>query len=165
LSPFTIFFLTSSDSESEDEEVDVAPEATARTITQKPYATRTFPRGLFEMGESSSARTCQTEIALLKSKNKIGEKERELLNHDLENVERALGNVLERVSVLESEENATLKKRLAETETKAVPKPPSDDEDIERPRKKSKNSPPSGTESLLSHVDHLVTLSRLVDHL
>ncbi|GKF75952.1 hypothetical protein Tco_0225396, partial [Tanacetum coccineum] len=105
--------------------------------------------GLFEVGESSSARdsshvdglaswalrrdleasraqarvmeaelgTCQTEIALLKSKNKIGEKERELLNHDLENVERALGNVLERISVLESGENATLKKRLAEAET------------------------------------------------
>ncbi|GJZ10216.1 hypothetical protein Tco_0544975 [Tanacetum coccineum] len=62
--------------------------------------------------------TCQTEIALLKSKNKIGEKERELLNHDLENVERALGNVLKRVSVLESGGNATLKKKLAETETK-----------------------------------------------
>ncbi|GKG47067.1 hypothetical protein Tco_0504264, partial [Tanacetum coccineum] len=46
----------SSDSESKDEEVDVAPEATAGTITQKPYATRTFPRGIFEMGESSSAR-------------------------------------------------------------------------------------------------------------
>ncbi|GJU27427.1 putative reverse transcriptase domain-containing protein [Tanacetum coccineum] len=105
--------------------------------------------------------------------NKIGEKERELLNHDLENVERALGNVLERVSVLKSGEIATLKKRLAKTETKltwarmerdtaerrlhesrvwnkrfyldmvrigAVPKPPSDDEDTERPRKKSKNS-------------------------
>ncbi|GKF59659.1 hypothetical protein Tco_0176445, partial [Tanacetum coccineum] len=40
--------------------------------------------------------TCQTEIALLKSKNKTREKERELLNHDLENVKRALGNVLER---------------------------------------------------------------------
>ncbi|GKC61428.1 hypothetical protein Tco_1089026, partial [Tanacetum coccineum] len=48
------------------------------------------------------------------------EKERELLNHDLENVERTLGNVLERMSVLESGENATLKKRLAETETKLV---------------------------------------------
>ncbi|GJR66769.1 hypothetical protein Tco_0012834 [Tanacetum coccineum] len=140
----------SSDSESEDEEVDVAPEATVGTITQKPYAIRDFPRGLFEVGESSSARdsshvgglapwalrrdleasrararvmeaelgTCQTKIALLKSKNKIGEEERELLNHDLENVEHALGNVLERVSVLESGENATLKKRLAETETK-----------------------------------------------
>ncbi|GJU25019.1 putative reverse transcriptase domain-containing protein [Tanacetum coccineum] len=64
--------------------------------------------------------TCQTKIALLKSKDKIGEKERELLNHDLENVERALGNVLERMSVLESGENATFKKRLAETETKLV---------------------------------------------
>ncbi|GJR95771.1 putative reverse transcriptase domain-containing protein [Tanacetum coccineum] len=181
----------SSDSESEDEEVDVAPEATVGTITQKPYAIRDFLRGLFEVGESSSARdsshvdglapwalrrdleasraqarvmeaelgTCQTEIALLKSKNKIGEKERELLNHDLENVERALGNVLERMSVLESGENATLKKRLAETETKlvwarmerdtaerrAVSKPPSDDEDTERPRKKSKNTTSDGT--------------------
>ncbi|GJT59710.1 putative reverse transcriptase domain-containing protein [Tanacetum coccineum] len=64
--------------------------------------------------------TNQTEIALLKSKNKIREKERELLNHDLENVERALGNVLERVSVLENGENVTLKKRLAEAETKLV---------------------------------------------
>ncbi|GKE63170.1 putative reverse transcriptase domain-containing protein, partial [Tanacetum coccineum] len=117
-----------------------------------PYAIRDFPRGLFELGESSSARdlshvdglaswalrrdlkasraqarvmeaelgTCETKIALLKSKDKIGEKERELLNHDLENVEHALGNVLERMSVLENEENATLKKRLAETETKLV---------------------------------------------
>ncbi|GKC58547.1 hypothetical protein Tco_1086145 [Tanacetum coccineum] len=121
----------SSDSESEDEEIDIAPEATVRTSTQKPYAIRDFPRGLYEVGESSCARdssyvgglapwalrrdlkasrsqarvmeaelgTCQTEIALLKSKNKIGEKEREILNHDFE-------------------ENATLKKRLAETETK-----------------------------------------------
>nr|GFA25563.1 hypothetical protein [Tanacetum cinerariifolium] len=64
--------------------------------------------------------TCQTEIALLKSKDKIGEKERELLNHDFENVECDLGNVLMRMSVLESGENATLKKRLAETETKLV---------------------------------------------
>ncbi|GJS13898.1 hypothetical protein Tco_0408370 [Tanacetum coccineum] len=45
----------SSDSESEDEEVDVIPEATAGTITQKPYAIRDFTRGLFEVGESSSA--------------------------------------------------------------------------------------------------------------
>ncbi|GKC09572.1 putative reverse transcriptase domain-containing protein [Tanacetum coccineum] len=116
------FDSVSSDSESEDEEVDVVPEATAGTITQKLYAIRDFLRGLFEVGESSSARdsshvdglapwalrrdleasrsqarvmeaelgTCQTEITLLKSKDKIGEKERELLNQDLENVERAL---------------------------------------------------------------------------
>ncbi|GKE61269.1 hypothetical protein Tco_1511636, partial [Tanacetum coccineum] len=196
----------SSDSESEDEEVDVAPEATAGTITQRPYAIRDFLRGLFEVGESSSARdsshahglapwtlrrdlevsraqarvmeaelgTCQTEIALLKFKNKIREKERELLHHDLENVERALGNVLERVSVLESGENATLKKRFAKTETKLAwarmerdtgerrlhesrvwnkrfyldmcsEAASSDDEDTEHPRKKSKNSTSDGT--------------------
>ncbi|GKC07025.1 hypothetical protein Tco_0998635, partial [Tanacetum coccineum] len=124
------FNSVSSNYESEDKEVDVALEATVGTSTQKPYAIRDFPRGLYDVGESSSARdsshidglapwalrrnleasraqarvmeaelgTCQTGIALLKSKNKIGEKERELLNHDLENVKRALGNVLERVS-------------------------------------------------------------------
>ncbi|GKA51563.1 putative reverse transcriptase domain-containing protein [Tanacetum coccineum] len=116
----------SSDSESKDEEVDVVPEATAGTITQKPYVIREFLRGLFEASRvqarvmEAELGTCQTEIALLKSKNKIGVKERELLNHDLENVERALGNVLESMSVLESGENATSKKRLAETETKLV---------------------------------------------
>ncbi|GJR21619.1 putative reverse transcriptase domain-containing protein, partial [Tanacetum coccineum] len=145
----------SSDFESKDEEievapeVDVTPEATIGTSTQNPYAIRDFSKGLYEVGESSSARdssyvsglapwalrrdletssararlteaelsTNQTEIALLKSKNKIEEKEKELLNHDLENVEHALNNVLERVSVLRGE-NATLKKRLAETKTK-----------------------------------------------
>ncbi|GKD67999.1 hypothetical protein Tco_1322089, partial [Tanacetum coccineum] len=44
----------------------------------------------------------------------------------------------------------------------AVPKPPSDDEGTERPRKKSKKSSLMGPKDLLSHVDHLVTLSRLV---
>nr|GEY95378.1 hypothetical protein [Tanacetum cinerariifolium] len=64
--------------------------------------------------------TCQTKISLLKSKDKIREKERELLNHNLENVEHALGNVLDKMPVLESGENATLKKRLAETEIKLM---------------------------------------------
>ncbi|GJY71631.1 putative reverse transcriptase domain-containing protein [Tanacetum coccineum] len=192
----------SSDSESEDEEVDVAPEATVGTITQKPYAIRDFPRGLFEVGESSSARdssnvdglapwalrrdleasraqarvmeaelgTCQTEIALLKSKNKIREKERELLNHDLENVERALGNVLERVSVLESGENATLKKRLAETETKLAWARM--ERDIAERRKKLKNSTSDGTEGpseprgppkvYLRWVSHLLHMTHLI---
>nr|GEU48073.1 hypothetical protein [Tanacetum cinerariifolium] len=144
--------LVSFKSEVKDEAVDVAPEATTGTTTQKSYVIRNFPRGLFEVGESSSARdssnvnglaswalrhdiealrararvmeaelgTCRTKIALLKSKDKIREKEKELLNHDLEIVEHALGNVLERVSIMESKENATLKKRLAETETKLV---------------------------------------------
>ncbi|GKB53623.1 putative reverse transcriptase domain-containing protein [Tanacetum coccineum] len=77
-------------------------------------------------------------------------------NEDIkdEDVEHTLGNVLEMLKVLESGENATLKKRLTETETKlawvsgyygygpfgVVPKPPSDDEGTERPRKKSKKS-------------------------
>ncbi|GKE41906.1 hypothetical protein Tco_1469190, partial [Tanacetum coccineum] len=182
----------SSDSESEDKEVDVVPEATARTITQKPYAIHDFPKGLFEVGESSSARdsshvdgltpwALRRDLKASRAQARVmeAELERELLNHDLKNVERALGNVLERVSVLVNGENATLKKRLAETETKlawarmerntaerrlhesrvwnkmfyldmvrigAVPKPPSDDEDTERPRMKSKNSTSDGTE-------------------
>ncbi|GKA94806.1 hypothetical protein Tco_0816844, partial [Tanacetum coccineum] len=175
----------SSDSESEDEEVDVAPEATAGISTQKPYAIRDFLRGLYETSRArarltnAELGTCQAEIAHLKSKNKIREKERELLDHDLGDVERTLGNVLERLKVLESGENATLKKRLDETETKlawarmerditerrlhesrvwnkmfyldmvrigTVSKPPSDDEDTERQRKKSKNSTSDGTE-------------------
>nr|GFA38140.1 mini-chromosome maintenance, DNA-dependent ATPase [Tanacetum cinerariifolium] len=92
-------------------EVDVAPEATAGTITQKPYAIRDFSRGLFEVGESSSARDSSNVDGLAPW----------ALRRDLEAWRlsvRALGNFLERMSVLESGENATLKKRLAETETK-----------------------------------------------
>nr|GEY39874.1 reverse transcriptase domain-containing protein [Tanacetum cinerariifolium] len=89
--------------------------------------------------------TCQTEIALLKSKDKIREKEREVLNHDLENVKRAL-------------ERDTAERRLHESRVwnkmfyldmvriGAVPKLPFDDEDTERVRKKSKNSTSDGTE-------------------
>ncbi|GJZ53605.1 putative reverse transcriptase domain-containing protein [Tanacetum coccineum] len=123
--------------------------------------------------------TCQTEIALLKSKNKIGEKERELLNHDWEKSSVVWVMFFEGW-VLESGENATLKKRkdwLDETKLVwarmeretverrlhesrvwkkmfyldmvrigVVPKPPSDDEDTERPRKKSNNPTSDGTE-------------------
>ncbi|GKE52073.1 hypothetical protein Tco_1487229 [Tanacetum coccineum] len=213
----------SSDSESEDEEVevapevdvapeveaapevDVAPEPTVRTSTQKPYAIHNFSRGLYEVGESSSARdssyvgvlepwalrrdleatrtratlieaevgTNRTETALLDSKIKIGEKERKILDHDLGNVEKTLSNVVERLKILENGENATLKKKLDDKEMQlviarmncasaerrlhesigwnrrfywemvlkgAVPKPPSDEEDDGRPRKKSKKS-------------------------
>ncbi|GJT92336.1 putative reverse transcriptase domain-containing protein [Tanacetum coccineum] len=100
----------SSDSESEEKDADVAPEDTFRTITHRPYAVRDFPRGVFEVSRARSRvteaelGTCQTEIALLKSKNKIGEKEREIPNHDLGNVEHVLGDVLERLKVLESRE-------------------------------------------------------------
>ncbi|GKE63444.1 hypothetical protein Tco_1513811, partial [Tanacetum coccineum] len=180
----------SSDSESEDEEievapeVDVAPEATVGTSTQKPYAIRDFPRGLYEVGESSSSRdssyvgglapwalrrdldatrardrlteaelgTCQAKIALLKSKNTIGEKERELLDHDLGDVERTLGNVLERLKrdIFERglHESRVWNKMfyLDMVRIGAVPKSPCDDEDTEHPRKKSKNSTSDGTE-------------------
>ncbi|GJZ44028.1 hypothetical protein Tco_0591283 [Tanacetum coccineum] len=94
--------------------------------------------------------TNRTETALLDSKIKIGEKERKILDYDLGNVEKTLGNVVERLKILESRENETLKRKLDETETRrfywemvlkgAVPKPPSDDEDDGRPRKKSKKS-------------------------
>ncbi|GKF22578.1 hypothetical protein Tco_0074900, partial [Tanacetum coccineum] len=108
-------------------EVDVAPEPTDGTATQRPFAICDFPRGMYEVGESSAIRdssyvggltpwalrldldvthararlmeielgTCQAKIALLNSKDKIGEKEREILDHDLGDVERTLGNVLE----------------------------------------------------------------------
>ncbi|GJV36825.1 hypothetical protein Tco_1409302 [Tanacetum coccineum] len=150
----------SSDSESEEKEADIAPEDTFGTITQRPYVVRDFLRGVFE-------------IDLLKSKNKIGEKEREIPNYVLGNVEHVLGDVLERLKVLESRENATSKNKLVKAEMKlklarmehdmverrlhasygwnkrfymkmvrigVVPKPPSDDEGTERPRKKSKKS-------------------------
>ncbi|GJS56316.1 hypothetical protein Tco_0629678 [Tanacetum coccineum] len=39
----------------EEKEADVAPEDTFGTITQRPYAVRDFPRGVFEVGEPSSA--------------------------------------------------------------------------------------------------------------
>ncbi|GKF10471.1 hypothetical protein Tco_0048397, partial [Tanacetum coccineum] len=99
--------LVSSDYESEDEEVDVAPEATAETITQKPYDIRDFLRGLFEVGESSSARDSSHVDGLAPW----------ALRRDLE-ASRAQARVME--AELENEENAILNKRLAETETKLV---------------------------------------------
>nr|GEW27427.1 hypothetical protein [Tanacetum cinerariifolium] len=153
----------------EDEEVDVTPEAAAGTITQKPYAIRDFPRGLFDVGESSSAHDSSNVDRLAPW----------ALRRDLE-ASHARARVMEaEMLVLESGENATLKKRLAETETKllwarmecdtaerrlresrvwntmfyldmvlirAVSKPPSDDEDTEHSRKQSKNSTSDGTE-------------------
>nr|GEZ02511.1 hypothetical protein [Tanacetum cinerariifolium] len=104
---------------------------------------------------------------------KIGKIEREILHHDLSGVEETLGKVVERLKVLESEENETLRKKLAKKEVLldltrmerdraekrlsesiwwnerfylemvrkgAVPKPPSNDEGSERPRKMPKKS-------------------------
>ncbi|GKA04583.1 hypothetical protein Tco_0683703 [Tanacetum coccineum] len=71
-------------------EADVAPEDTFGRLPKGPLMlSATFPRGVFEASRARSRvteaelGTCQIKIALLKSKNKIGEKEREIPNHDL----------------------------------------------------------------------------------
>ncbi|GJR59929.1 hypothetical protein Tco_1502091 [Tanacetum coccineum] len=168
----------SSDSESEEKEADVAPEDTFGTITQRPYVVRDLPKGVFEVRESSSAHDSSYVDGLVPWALRR-KREREIPNHDLGNVEHVLGDVLERLKVLESRENATSKKKLVEAEMKlelarmehdmvekrlhasygwnkrfymemvrirVVPKPPSDDEGTERPRKKSKDSTFDGTE-------------------
>ncbi|GJX39741.1 hypothetical protein Tco_0253044 [Tanacetum coccineum] len=161
------------DSESKEKEAEVAPEDTFRTITQRSYDVHDFLRGIFELGEPSSAHDSSYVGGLAPWAL------RQILDQDLGNVEHVLGDVLERLKVLESEENATSKKKLVEAEMKlelarmerdmverrlhasygwnkrfymemvrigAVPKPPSDDEGTERPRKKSKKSSFDGTE-------------------
>nr|GFC53837.1 hypothetical protein [Tanacetum cinerariifolium] len=64
----------------------------------------------------AKSETSRTEVALLGSEAKIGKMEREILHHDLSGVKETLGKVVERLKVLESKENATLKKKLAENE-------------------------------------------------
>nr|GFA78458.1 putative reverse transcriptase domain-containing protein [Tanacetum cinerariifolium] len=187
------------DVELEAEEPDSALEATIGNGSQRPFAVRDFPMGFYEAGESTTARdpqfvgvlahleallrherireaeseTSRTEVALLGLKAKIRKMKREILHHDLSGVEETLGKVVERLKVLESEENTTLRKKLAENEALldltrmerdraekrlfesiwwneifylemvrkgAVPKPPSDDEGSDRPRKMPKKS-------------------------
>nr|GEW67350.1 hypothetical protein [Tanacetum cinerariifolium] len=141
------------DVELEAGELDGALEATIRTGSQSglaPWALRhdlEVLRRQERIREAESG-TSTTEIALLGSKARIRKMEREILHHDLSGVEETLGNVVERLKVLESEENATLKKKLADKEMLldfmvrkgVVPKPPSDDEGFERPRKMPKKS-------------------------
>nr|GEY85492.1 reverse transcriptase domain-containing protein [Tanacetum cinerariifolium] len=90
------------DVELEAEEPDGAPKATIRTGSQRPFAVRDFPMGFYEAGESSTARDPQF----------VGG----LAPWALSGVEETLGKVVERLKVLESEENATLRKKLAEKE-------------------------------------------------
>nr|GFB30470.1 hypothetical protein [Tanacetum cinerariifolium] len=157
------------------EESGVEPEVeeavmSLRTRGLMPFAVHDFPMGFYEAGESFNAHdpqfvealhrqerirkaeseTSRTEVALLGSDAKIGKMEREILHHYLSGVEETLRKVVERLKVLESEENATLRKKLAEKEVLldltqmvrkgAVPKPPSNDEGSERPRKMPKKS-------------------------
>ncbi|GKE58474.1 hypothetical protein Tco_1497659, partial [Tanacetum coccineum] len=111
--------VESSDSESEEKEADVAPEDTFGTITQRPYAVRDFSRGVFEAGEPSSAHDSSYVSGLAPWELRHqGKREREILDQDLGYVEHVLGDVLERLKVLESGENATSKKKLVEAEMK-----------------------------------------------
>nr|GEZ88952.1 hypothetical protein [Tanacetum cinerariifolium] len=112
------------DVELEAEEPDGASEATIRTGSQRPFVVRglapwALRRDLEALRRQERIReaesgTSRTEIDLLGSKAMIGKMEREILHHDLSSVEETLGNVMERLKVLESEDNATLKKKLAD---------------------------------------------------
>nr|GEV80866.1 hypothetical protein [Tanacetum cinerariifolium] len=70
--------------------------------------------------KEAESETSRTEVALLGSEAKIGKMEREILHHDLSSVDEALGKMVERLKVLESEENATLRK-LSEFSGKETP--------------------------------------------
>nr|GEY74032.1 putative reverse transcriptase domain-containing protein [Tanacetum cinerariifolium] len=166
------------DVELEAEEPDGVPEATIGTGSQRPFAVRDFPMGFYKTGESSTARDPQfvgglapwalrRDLEALRRHKRIREAESETSRTE------TLGKVMERLKLIESEENATLRKKLAENEVLldltrmerdraekrlsesiwwnkrfyleivrkgAVPKPPSDDEGSERPRKTSKKS-------------------------
>nr|GEX84121.1 reverse transcriptase domain-containing protein [Tanacetum cinerariifolium] len=135
--------------EPEVEEAGVEPKADGADVELEAEEPDEALRRQERIKEAESE-TSRTEIALLGSGAKIGKMEREILHHDLSSVEETLGNVVERLKVLESEENATLKKKLAEKEVLldltqmvrkgAIPKPPPDDEGFERPRKMPKKS-------------------------
>ncbi|GJU35540.1 putative reverse transcriptase domain-containing protein [Tanacetum coccineum] len=105
------------DSELEDGEADVALEDTFGTITQRPYVVRDFPRGVFESGENAT------------SKKKLAEAEMKL---ELARIER---DMVERR--LHASYGWNKRFYMEMVRIGAVPKPPSDDEGIERSRKKS----------------------------
>nr|GFB35021.1 hypothetical protein [Tanacetum cinerariifolium] len=97
----------------------------------------------------AESKTVRTEVALLGSEAKIGKMEREILHHDLSSVEETLGKVLLDLTRMERDR---AEKRLSESiwwnkrfylemvRKGAVPKPPSDDDGSECPRKTSKKS-------------------------
>nr|GEY12463.1 putative reverse transcriptase domain-containing protein [Tanacetum cinerariifolium] len=106
------------DVELEAKEPDGVPEATIGSGGLAPWALRYDLEALrrqktIREAESGSSRT---EIALLGSEARIRKIERGILHHDLSGVDETLGNVVKRLKVLESGENATLKKKLADKE-------------------------------------------------
>nr|GFC99242.1 hypothetical protein [Tanacetum cinerariifolium] len=74
------------DVELEAEEPDGVPEAVIGAGSQRPFAIRDFPIGVYETGEherimEAESETGRTEVALLGSEAKIGKMEREILHH------------------------------------------------------------------------------------
>nr|GEW96092.1 retrotransposon protein, putative, Ty3-gypsy subclass [Tanacetum cinerariifolium] len=95
--------------------------------------------------------TTQAEIALLKSKNKIGEKERKLLDHDLGDVERTLSIVLESAERRLHESIGWNQRFYMEMVRKgAVPKPSFEDESTEQ---EPEEEPVKEPEPLPGHGD------------
>nr|GEZ63340.1 hypothetical protein [Tanacetum cinerariifolium] len=95
------------DVELEAEAPDGAPEATIGTGSQRPFAAlRSNLEALRRQKRIREAEsgTSRTEIALLGLEARIRKMEREILHHDLSGVEETLGNVVERLKVLESGE-------------------------------------------------------------
>ncbi|GKD56337.1 hypothetical protein Tco_1289724, partial [Tanacetum coccineum] len=159
----------SSDSESEDEEADIAPGPTDGTATQRPFAIHDFLRGIYKVEESSATRDSSYVSGLepwalrgVTWRLLIGEKERKILDLTLGNVEKTLVCGGE-IKILENGENATLKRKLDETETRLAWARMECDT-VERSLHES-----TGwnrrfywemvrDDDLLSHRDHLVTL-------
>nr|GEY30007.1 hypothetical protein [Tanacetum cinerariifolium] len=100
------------DVELEAEEPDGVPEATIGTGSQRPFAVRDFPMGFYETGETSTARDPQfvgglapwalrRDLEALRRHERIREAESKTSRTE------TLGKVVERLKVLECEENAT----------------------------------------------------------
>nr|GFB29637.1 hypothetical protein [Tanacetum cinerariifolium] len=98
------------DDEPEAEDADDKPEVEEADNELEVEEAGVEPEAEGDDVEEAESETGRTEVALLGSEAKIRKMEREILHHDLSSVEEALGKVVERLKVLESEENATLRK-------------------------------------------------------
>nr|GEV84000.1 hypothetical protein [Tanacetum cinerariifolium] len=137
--------FVSSDFESEDEEADITPEATVRTALRRDLETSRARARLIEAELS----TTQAKIALLKLKvlvsgenatlkKKLAEKEMQLVIARMDHAS-AEGRLHESIGWNRRFYMEMVRKG-------AVPKPSSEDESTERPRKKSKKPSFDGTE-------------------
>nr|GFC81682.1 hypothetical protein [Tanacetum cinerariifolium] len=102
------------DNESEAEDAD--DELKVEEAGVEPEAEGADALCRHERIREAESETGRTEVALLGSEAKIGKMEREILHYDLSSIEETLGKVVQKLKVLENEENATLRKKLAEKE-------------------------------------------------